>query len=170
MQSIIYCVSREAYLRQPKEKPELTIETDGSKKAIAAIVYIKESREKKVLLSPAAFYSRTLPASASNYSTHEQELLSFVEGFRKYRHWLHGENEIKVRCDNRLIEHLRSFKPPTTSCRERWKFFLSEFNIKLIYVKGRDNTGADIMSRTKFEENKNLLNSISSRKVDQNNH
>jgi RNase H-like domain found in reverse transcriptase len=117
--SIIDCLSREAYLRQPTEKSEFTIETDASKKAIAAIVYIKESRDGKVLLLPAAIYFRTLTASELNYSTHEKELLSIVEVFRKYRHWLHGENKIKVRCHNQSLEHLRSFKPTTTSRMER---------------------------------------------------
>jgi RNase H-like domain found in reverse transcriptase len=84
MQSIIDCLGREAYLRQPTEKSKFTIETDVSKKAIAAKVYIKKSRDRKVLLSLAAFYSRTLTASESNYSSQEQELLSIVKVLRKY--------------------------------------------------------------------------------------
>jgi RNase H-like domain found in reverse transcriptase len=100
MQSIIDFLSRDTYLRQPSERSEFAIETDASKKAIAAIVYIKENRDGKALLSPAAFYSRTLTAPEPNYSTHGQELLSIVEVFREFRHWLHDEKEIEVRCHN----------------------------------------------------------------------
>jgi hypothetical protein len=66
---------------------QLTVETDASDYAIAAILSITHSDGE---IHPIAFHSRTLGPSELNYDVHDKELLAIFESFRIWRHYLEG--------------------------------------------------------------------------------
>ena len=66
---------------------QITVETDASDYAVAAILSITLSDGE---IHPVAFYSRTLTTSELNYDTHDKELLAIYESFRTWRHYLEG--------------------------------------------------------------------------------
>ncbi|ESK88323.1 hypothetical protein Moror_14826, partial [Moniliophthora roreri MCA 2997] len=65
----------------------ITIETDASNYAIAAILSITLSNSK---LHPVTFLSRTLTGAKLNYDTHDKELLAIFEAFKTWCHYLEG--------------------------------------------------------------------------------
>jgi len=82
----------------------ITVETDASDYAIAAIISISpppsdpspEPLSKSSIsdLHPIAFHSRTLNPTELNYDTHDKELLAIFEAFRVWRHYLEGSEHV----------------------------------------------------------------------------
>ena len=64
----------------------LVLETDASDLALAAILSTYVEGE----LHPIAYHSRALNATELNYDIHDKELLTIVESFKKWRHYLEG--------------------------------------------------------------------------------
>jgi hypothetical protein len=53
--------------------------------------------------------------------------------------------------DHRTLENFESQKD-LSRCQARWMEFMSQFDTKIVYVKGEDNTVADALSRTDFKD------------------
>ncbi|ESK81223.1 hypothetical protein Moror_14436 [Moniliophthora roreri MCA 2997] len=104
---------KEAFTRAPvltHWEPDcpITIETDASDYAIAAIVSITLSNGK---LHPVAFLSQTLTGAKLNYDTHDKELLAIFEAFKSWRHYLEGAaNPIDVVTDHKNLEYFSTTK------------------------------------------------------------
>uniref|UniRef100_A0A0W0FJX9 Reverse transcriptase domain-containing protein n=1 Tax=Moniliophthora roreri TaxID=221103 RepID=A0A0W0FJX9_MONRR len=104
---------KEAFTRAPvltHWEPDcpITIETDASDYAIAAIVSITLSNGK---LHPVAFLSQTLTGAKLNYDTHDKELLAIFEAFKSWHHYLEGAaNPIDVVTDHKNLEYFSTTK------------------------------------------------------------
>ncbi|KAJ0391230.1 hypothetical protein P43SY_008411 [Pythium insidiosum] len=104
-----------------------------------------------------ACFSKALNKHQVNYTTMELELLSIVELLKEYRTMLLGF-EIIVHTDHKNLIY-----PTETSLRvKRWKLLLEEYRLKVKYIKGDTNVGADAFSRMRFDttETFNCLNEL----------
>lgn len=80
-----------------------------------------------------------------NYSVHEKELLVIIHTLKKWCVNLLG-NKILVYTDHRTLENFNSQKD-LSRCQLCWQEFMSQYEMKIIYIKGEDNTMADTLSR-----------------------
>lgn len=92
--------------------------------------------------------SRTLRGPEIAYFTTEKELLSIVWSLQKFRTYLLGR-EIIIKTDHQALAFIK--KSRLTGARiTRWSLSIQEYNIKIEYVKGRDNKVADYLSRIQY--------------------
>jgi len=123
---------------------QLTVETDASDYAIAAILSITLSDGE---IHPVAFHSRTLTAPELNYDTHDKELLAIFEAFQKWRHYLEGSGTpVDVVTDHKNLEYFATTKLLTRR-QARWSEFLSQFNMIIRFRPGRLGTKPDALTR-----------------------
>lgn len=92
----------------------------------------------------------TFKGAELNYPVHEKEVLAIIRALHKWRVDLIG-SAFTIYTDHRTLENFDMQKD--LSCRQvRWMEFMSRYDCKIIYIKGDDNTVADSLSRTDFED------------------
>ncbi len=123
-----------------EEGLETIVRTDASDYAVGGVIVQidKEGRERPVL-----FLSKKLSQSQRNYSTSDKEMLGVFYCIRSAHQILAGRRFV-VYSDHRPLESTR----PSVSPRiERMKLALAEYDFEIRYLKGTENTAADLMSR-----------------------
>jgi hypothetical protein len=122
------------------------MKTDPSDQAIGAV--LEQHRNGKVV--PVAFFSRKLGGSQLNWTPREKESYAIVSSLRKWAGWI-GFQPILIQTDHRSIEDWVTEHVDTPSGprgrRARWHETLSQFNLEIQYMPGKDNIVADAMSR-----------------------
>ena len=94
---------------------------------------------------PVAFDSMTFKAAELNYPVHEKEMLAIIRALKRWRTDLIS-TPFLIYTDHKTLENFE--KQKDLSCRQaRWMEFLSQYNGKIVYVKGEDNMVADALSR-----------------------
>jgi len=94
---------------------------------------------------PAAFHSRKLTPSQSNYPTHQKETLAIIEGMEAVAtHLLH--RQFTVVTDHEILTKLMTQKNLNRR-QQRWLMHISRFNFKIEYQPGANNFLADYKSR-----------------------
>jgi len=94
---------------------------------------------------PAAFYSRKLTPSQSNYPTHEQETLAIIQAMEGFApHLLH--REFTVVTDHESLTTLMTQKNLNAG-QQRWLTHISHFDFKIEYQPGAKNFLAEYLSR-----------------------
>ena len=139
----------------------ITIETDASDYAIAAIISINPNSpdtypqtsatpspsSSDYNLHPIAFHSRTLNPTELNYDTHDKELLAIFEAFSVWRHYLEGSpHTIDVITDHKNLEYFATTKTLTRR-QARWSEFLSAFNLLIRFRPGKLGAKPDALTR-----------------------
>jgi hypothetical protein len=80
-----------------------------------------------------------------NYATHDSELASIVHTLRMWRHYLMGKR-FELRTDHIGLKYL--FEQPTWNAKQRrWMEFLSEYDLDIKNIKGKENKVDDALSR-----------------------
>lgn len=121
---------------------EFYINTDASTTHVGAELYqIKEDGRHQSL----GFASRTLNSAERNYNTTELELLAIVFACKKFRHYLLG-HQVKVLTDHHALTFLNTCQL-LNSRLVRWSTFLQEYQLEIIHIPGRENIGADMLTR-----------------------
>jgi hypothetical protein len=131
-------------LQYPDFKKPFILTTDASNFAIGAIL----SQGNIGTDLPVAYASRTLNPAECNYSTIEKELLAVVWATKYFRPYLFGRKFVIV-TDHKPLQWLFNLKEPNSRL-VRWRLKLEEFDYKIIYKKGKQNTNADALSRTEI--------------------
>ena len=140
-----------------------TIMTDASGIAVGASL----NQDHGNGLQPIAFLSKKLLPAETRYPVHEQEQLAILIALKKWRHYVHG-TKIKILMDHKSLVYLGT-QPQLSNRQVRWNEFLSQFDLDIEYLKGKDNVVADALSRRpdhQINENANnksneTLNAIS---------
>lgn len=122
--------------------------TDASQFAIGAVL----SQDNH----PICFGSRTLNEHEIQYSTIEKELLAIVWATKYYRPYLFGQ-KFTIRTDHQPLKWLSSLKEPNSKL-QRWRIRLNEYDYDIEFIKGKDNTVADFLSR--IDTNTNEINTV----------
>ena len=118
--------------------PELptTVHADSSGFAISGIV---SQPDADGILHPIAFWSRKCIPAECNYDIHDHEMLTIVECFKHWRHYLKGSKyPVRVRSDHKNMEIFMSTKIPNHR-QVHWAEFLSGYNFVLDHISGPKN-------------------------------
>ena len=122
------------------------LRTDASQSAVGAVLL----QEKDGEVFPIAYHSRTLKGAELRYSTVEKELVGVIEGVKKFYFYLYGAPFI-IETDHLPLTSLQTSKNANQRLM-RWAMYLQQFTFTVRYIKGRDNVGADWLSRMVEEE------------------
>jgi len=96
---------------------------------------------------PCAFLSQSLNPAERNYNIYDRELLAVIQALKEWRHYLHGSPyPVKVQTDHKNLTY---FKQPQNLNRRqaRWLLDLSDFDLELHHVPGKDLGAPDALSR-----------------------
>jgi hypothetical protein len=96
---------------------------------------------------PCAYLPKSLMKEQRNYDTGDRELLAIVWALKEWRHYIQGSGHTTIVLSDH--DNLRHFKVPQTIGQQmaRWTLYLSEFDIKLVHIPGKENIQADSLSR-----------------------
>ena len=121
------------------------VTTDASEVGIGAILTQRDSTGKESMI---ACFSQTLSNSERNYSATEREALAVIRSLEHWDKLLLGRH-IEVRTDHQaLTSALHHPKDRRQSSKfTRWLERLEAFDVSLVYIKGKDNSAADALSR-----------------------
>lgn len=134
-------MARAPVLLAPYLSEPFILRTDASDKALGAV--LMQERHQK--LHPVCFASKRLNQAERNYSTIEKECLALVWGIRRFHIYLYGK-AFKVQTDHQPLQYLKKAKLNNSRIM-RWALALQEYDFHVEYIKGRENVGADFMSR-----------------------
>jgi len=116
--------------------------TDASPTGMGAWIGQERTRDAA---RPAAFHSRELMPSQSNYPTYQQETLAIIEAMEAFAsHLLH--RQFTVVTDHKSLTKLITQKNPNGQ-QQRWLTHISRFDFKIEYQSGAKNFLADYVSR-----------------------
>jgi len=93
------------------------------------------------------FLSQSLNPAERNYDIYDRELLAVIHALKEWRHYLHGSPyPVKVQTDHKNLTY---FKQPQNLNRRqaRWLLDLSDFDLELHHVLGKDLGAPDALSR-----------------------
>jgi hypothetical protein len=137
-------VTSEPVLAQPRLDQQFELEVDASGFAFGAVLSQKGEDGKK---HPIAFYSATAIEAERNYDIYDLELLAIVKACRHWRPYLAGSpHKVIVHTDHANLQYWR--QPHKISRRiAREVLELSEFDIELHHIPGKNNGRADALSR-----------------------
>lgn len=130
-------MQEEVVLKYPDQKKQFELTTDASNEGLGAVL----SQEGR----PCCFVSRTLNPAEKNYTTTEKELLAIVWAIKRLRQYLLGR-KFKIITDHKALVWLHNIKDPSSRLM-RWRLRLEEYDYKIEYKKGKENTAADALSR-----------------------
>ena len=134
-------LTTEPILKLPDPNKKFVVRTDASNFAIGAVLL----QYHDDLPQPVMYASRTLSKCEVNYATVEKECLAVVWAVSKFRQYLFGR-EFVLETDHQPLSYLRTMKPNNGRLM-RWALSLQSYQYKIDYIKGRDNIGADLLSR-----------------------
>ena len=75
-----------------------------------------------------------------------KELYAIVYALDKLHYWVHGA-EVTIRTDHKPLKYLLSAEQKNKKYRE-WALKVDSYNVKIEYIRGRDNITADLLSRS----------------------
>lgn len=79
-----------------------------------------------------------------NYLVHEKEMLAIIRALMKWRVDLLGIPFL-VYTDHKTLENFH-IQRDLSWCQACWMEFMSQYDAKIVYVKGEDNTVANALS------------------------
>ncbi len=121
---------------------KIFVSTDASDFCTGAVLSYGETLDTA---RPVAFESAQLSGAELNYPVHEKELLVIVRALKKWRVDLLGVPFI-VFTDHRTLENFNHQKHLSRR-QARWQEFLGQYDFKIQYLKGSENSVADALSR-----------------------
>lgn len=131
-------------LKYPDFNKQFCITTDASKIACGAVL----SQEYDGLQFPVAFASKTFTKGESNKSVIEQELTAIHWAVQFFKPYIYG-TKFLIKSDHKPLTYLFALKNPSSKLT-RMRLDLEEFDFDIEYIKGKDNCGADALSRIDF--------------------
>lgn len=139
-------ISNPPILRLPDVSQPFILQTDASNTGLGAILLQEDNTGNK---HPVAFASRKLLPRESRYSTIERECLAIVWGINKFHEYLYG-NEFILETDHQPLQYLGNAKFQNGRLM-RWALVLQPYRFLLRAIHGKENVGADCLSRNPLE-------------------
>lgn len=155
VKNILEELNKDICLSYPDYKLPFQLQTDASDVGMGGVL----KQNNKLI----ALYSKKFSAVQQRYTVSEKELLAVIESLKYFKNLIYL-SEIEVKTDHKNLIH--NNLDPQTNRMQRWKLLLSEYDIKWKYIKGQDNTAADLLSRccySKSKENDQEMGTINQR-------
>ena len=140
-QTLKTAISDKPVLKLPDLSKPFVLRTDASGLGLGAVLlqYVDN------IPHPIAFASRKLLDRETRYSTIERECLGIVWGVLKFKFYLLGKS-FYLEVDHKPLVYLNKFKGDNSRIM-RWALALQSYHYTILHVPGRDNLGADFLSR-----------------------
>ena len=129
-------------LHLPDVERQFILRTDASDNRIGAVLLQENEGEK----FPVAYASRKLLPRERNYSTIERECLAVVWAVQRFEPYLYGRKFI-LEVDHEPLLSMKKGKVANGRVL-RWALILQPYQYHVEAIKGKDNVGADFMSRS----------------------
>ena len=132
-------------LAYPNFDLPFTLETDASIQGLGAIL---SQKQQDGLVHPVAYASRALLPAERNYSISELETLAVVWAIQYFHAYLYG-HQVTVITDHSAVKAILQTPSPNGKHARWWtKIFSSGVGkVDIVYRPGKDNGGADALSR-----------------------
>ena len=140
-QSLKQALVKFPILKLPDIRQMFILQTDASNRGIGAVLLQFSGNEKL----PVAYAGRKLKDSEENYATIEKECLAIIWAVSKFQRYLYGA-EFLLETDHKPLTYLHQSKVNNARLM-RWALSLQPYRFRLISIKGKDNVGADYISR-----------------------
>ena len=138
-------------LRLPDFSKPFILSTDASEKGLGAVLF----QETDGVKFPVRYASRKLSTCEQSYATVEKECLAAVWGIEKFQKYLYGRAFI-LETDHQPLSYLQ--KAALTNKRVlRWAMLLQPYQFSVRYIPGKENVGADYLSRVCLERGQEQL-------------
>ena len=144
-----YSLLKEYLLQEPVLKlPDLSkpfvLRTDTSRVGVAAVL-LQENDGK---LYPVGYASKKLNLTEARYPIIEKECLAVVWCIKRFKLYLAGRR-FTLQTDHKPLKYLKD--PSYQNNRVfRWAVAVQEYSFRVEDIPGRDNIGADFLSRTGY--------------------
>ena len=135
IQQVLTKIKEQTLLNYPDYNAPFQLFTDAYEVGIGAIL-----KQKDKLIG---FYSYKLNPSESNYSIMQKELFAVIKSLLHFKPIIFTSH-IEIFTTN--INILTTLHADSRRIA-RWKLLLCEYDIKLIHIPGKQNVGADSLSR-----------------------
>lgn len=134
-------LARGPVLKAPDFTQPYEMYCDASDCGIASVLTQLEDDTPK----PVSYFSRKLLPREQNYSVVEKELLALVAGLHAFRAYV-GHGPLTIHTDHHPLAWLKQTRTSNQRIL-RWALFLSEYDLIINHIKGKDNIVADLLSR-----------------------
>ena len=129
-------------LRLPDIEKPFVLRTDASNSGIGAVLL----QEHDGNVFPVAFASKKLLPREVNYSVMEKECLAVVWAIKKFQRYLYGR-EFTLQTDHEPLAYMQKAKVVNSRIM-RWALSLQPYCIRIEAIRGKENVGADYLSRS----------------------
>lgn len=133
---------KDIIIQYPNFNEDFYISTDASRTAIGAELFQFDNKGNHKTLG---FISRTLQGAEKNYHTTELELLAIIYACKKFRNYILGY-PTKIMTDHKALIFLKQCKLLNARLT-RWAITIQEYNLEVIHIPGKENIGADTLTR-----------------------
>ena len=125
-----------------QEGKPFVLRTDASDIGLGAVLLQDFEGEGRL---PIAYASKKLLPRERNHSVIEKECLGINRGVEKFRKYLYGV-ELLLETDHKPLSYMQTAKVLNPRIM-RWAMKLQPYRFKIVAIRGRDNLGADYLSR-----------------------
>ena len=134
-------------LAYPNFTSDFVLETDASVLGLGAVLSQMQTDKK---LHPISFASRALNPAEKKYAITELETLAVVWAMAHYHHYLYG-HKVVVLTDHSAVKAVLEADNPSPKHARWWtKVYGREIEVTIRYRPGRENKGADALSRAPY--------------------
>lgn len=132
---------REPILKLPDHSKPYILRTDASDYGLGVVLLQKHGE----IFYPICYASKKLSDREKKYHIMEKECLAIVFGVKKFVNYLYG-TEFILQTDHQPLKYLDKSKFESSRIM-RWAMYLQNFRMRIESIKGKDNVGADYLSR-----------------------
>lgn len=131
-------------LHLPDISRPFILRTDASDDGVGAVLM----QEFDGLKFPVAYASKKLLSAQRNYSVSEKESYAIVWAVQKFEPYLYGR-KFQLETDHQPLLCMQRSKVANGRIM-RWALSLQPYRFQMVAIKGKDNVGADYMSRSTY--------------------
>ena len=136
------CLIKSPILHLANLHKEFILRSDASDTGVGAVLLQEEAGQ----LFPVAYASKKLDKAQRNYAVIEKECYAIIWAVGKFEAFLAGA-PFRIQTDHQPLACLKRSKIANGRLL-RWALSLQPYQFRVEVIKGRDNVGADFLSRT----------------------
>ena len=133
-ESLKSILSSPPVLYSPSKRDSFILETDASDKGLGGCLKVVKGTEEFVV----AYCSKKFVDSEINWNIVEKETFAIIHDVRYFHHYLIG-NKFTIRCDNRIVTHLKDKRNPRNKKMLNWALELSDYDYSVVHILSKNN-------------------------------